>query len=139
MDLESDARSNFRKAVATWDKLGDGNFSYDPATGIRTNVTDKGDQCRLLDNHSVDGMPVYLVGVTNNRGEFNRDAENAYVELIMAGKTAIMGQWADTTGTTYKDVVLVASGIDEDGARILEKAYRQMPIVEVARDGVRFV
>ena len=65
---------------------------------------------------------------------------DAYVRLRKKGTDVMLGQWTDIDGVTYRDVIMVVSGIRREQALKYKHEYRQAYIVVLERnDPPRFI
>ena len=111
------------------------NTTYVPGAGMCMSL-DSQEQVRMFfEKHTRNGDPVYMIGVTNNRGDFNEHTQRAYVSLRMEAREATLGRWADPEGTVYNDIIVVMSGISREQALKYKKQYMQLSIVVIDRDG----
>ena len=113
--------------------------SYDPKRRLRVDLAKREEREGFFDEFSKGGMPVYIVGVTNNRGDFCDETEHIYVSLCAGGNTVMLGQWMAPDGAIYRDVTLVVSGITEDEASGYKLQYAQLSIMEVRHGSSRYV
>ena len=117
-------------------RYGPENVTYVPRTGRCMKLKNRDSVRVFFEEHTRNGDPVYMIGVTNNRDDFNENTRNAYVSLRMGAKDATVGRWADAEGSVYNDVIAIMSGISREQALKYKKQYRQISIVAIERDGL---
>ena len=125
----------YDQAVDAITKHGSGNITYNPLTGSYKDFEKPEDVRKVFEEFTDDGMPVYVIGVTNNEGDFDRYTKEAYVILRMDKKDAVLGQWIGPLGATYRDVALVLSGISREQALNYKTKYDQQSIVVIQKNG----
>lgn len=133
-NIKSKYDEEYNLAVLEIKRYGSGNVTYNPRNRSYINITKIEEKTRLFDEFARNDMPVYILGVTNNKGDFNKCTRNVYVQLREEGGNAMLGQWTDGENI-YRDVVVVLSGITRDRALNYKKQYEQLIIVEIQKNG----
>jgi len=110
--------------------------SYTPEMGkTLMNINDEKTVKRFARLYSVNNMPVYTIGVTNNKGAFGEKTRNRFASLLRKGHKAGLGKWIDNKGDVYNDVTMILSGISRREAINYKNKYRQQEILECDVDG----
>ena len=110
-------------------------FTADPKTRRTINIAkDRHGRIELFQYYTKHGAPVYIIGVTNNKGDFNMTTEQAFIRLGKERKNAVLGQWIDKKGRRFRDTAFIISGITEEKALSLKFKYNQKEIVMLTKD-----
>ncbi len=136
---EKECKKDYHVAVRAIEKYGSGNVSYVPKLQSCVDLAKTEEQDRFFDEFTDGGMPVYIIGITNNERNFNETTRKAYVRLCMEGRAVMLGQWTDPEGVTYRDVITIMSGIDRNRALKYKKQYDQLSIMEIRNDASRYL
>lgn len=136
---EEECVSEYLAGVDSIRECGLVDTSYDPKRRLCVDLAKREERDGFFDEFSKGGMPVYIVGVTNNRGDFCDETEYIYVSLCAGGNTVTLGQWTAPDGAIYRDVTLVVSGITENEALRYKRRYGQLSIMEVKHGSSRCV
>ncbi len=111
------------------------NVTYSHRIGFCIDLKNNKVKRRFFDMFTNNGKPVYIIGITDNAGDFDDYSKAAYVWLRSEQKEAMLGQWTDPRGIRYRDVLLVISGISRNLALKYKRRYSQMSIMEVLGNG----
>ena len=116
-------------------RYGPGDITYSRKLGLCIDLTIPEEKSKFFSKFTDSDLPVYLIGITNNRGDFNDATKEAYVQMRSQQKEVMLGQWMSPHGNTYRDVILALSGISKDLALKYKKQYGQISIVVINKDG----
>lgn len=136
---EEECVSEYLAGVDSIRKVGLVDTSYDPRRRLCVDLAKREERGAFFGEFSKGGMPVYMVGVTNNRGDFCGETEHTYVSLCAGGNTVTPGQWTAPDGAIYRDVILIVSGISENEALSYKRQYGQLSVMEVKHGSSRYV
>jgi len=109
--------------------------SYVPKTGRIMDALNQKDAKEIFDMYTDSGSYVYFCAVTDNKGDFGKDTENAYRRLVDAGMDACVGTWTSAKGEAYNDTSMIVSGISVEEAETLKKKYDQLSVMVIQEDG----
>ena len=131
-----DANKTYSDFVDSTDLKG---FSFDPATGKGYDFYNQSDIGDFFQQHSKDGEPVYVVGVTNQVGRYpSRQIQSEYERIAGEGSKPMIGFWHDdANGFDYTDVAFPMSGagVNDETAIALGQKYAQEYVVKINQDG----
>ena len=134
--MEDSYVEDYERGVDAIRRYGPENVTYIPRTGKCMKLKNQDSVRMFFEEYTRNGNPVYIIGVTNNRDDFNEYTRSAYVSLRTDAKDATVGRWADAEGLTYNDVIAIMSGISREQALKYKKQYRQISIVVIEKNGL---
>jgi len=121
------------------DSAGLKGFSFDPSSGKGYDFYNQSDIGDFFQQHSKDGQPVYVVGVTNQVGRYpSRQIQSEYERISGEGSRPMIGFWHDdATGFDYTDIAYPMSGAEfnDESAIALGQQYAQEYIVKISQGG----
>jgi len=135
----SEYRREYDGGVEAITRHGSGDITYNHRSGSCVDLEKPEERTRFFGEFTKGGLPVYIVAVTNNEGDFNEATRDAYVSMRMAGNEVMLGQWTGPGGRTYRDVSVVVSGITQEQALKYKKQYGQFMIARVTGNGYNLI
>ena len=126
-------RAEYEEGVRIIAQYGSGNTTYSHKIGSCVNLEKQDEKSRFFDMFTENGMPVYIIGVTNNIDSFDDYTKNVYVQLRSRQKEVMLGQWTGPGGVIYRDVLIIVSGIGTEQALKYKRQYSQISILEIRK------
>ena len=126
---EREYNEDYDMSVKAISRYGPGDVTYSNRLGSYVRLEEPEEKTRLFNEFTYNAQPVYIVGTTNNKRDFDEATRNVYVQLRREGKEAMLGQWTNRKGVRYRDVIFVISGISREQALKYKKQYVQIAIV----------
>ncbi len=84
--------ADYDRGVEAIKRYGKGNVTYSPRIGRCICLNIPRDRDVFFDEFSDGGSPVYIIGVTDNDGDFDEARRDAYVSMRSRGVEAMLGQ-----------------------------------------------